>query len=334
MEVGVAISGRIGADVFGRVVADILREARVDASHLTTSADADTSQTLIVNVQGQDRRSSFTHVRRQSRRFTAADIRARMLDCTSGVLYFGGYLTMPGVTQDDLAEVFAVARARGVKTVLDIVVPGKGPHLAQFERLLPHTDVFLPNNDEAELITGASDPVKQAETFQRLGAGTTVITMGGKGSVLVQKDVKLRAATYQVPMVDASGGGDAFDAGYIYGLAARHEARGLLCASPAPLSARVASAPVGTPRPACSRGPSARSSCRRMRHERRAHLKVGKILGIEDEKPFQGAKCTFRQVSHLRFPPPSFVRGPIPVNPAANHVKIAAKTITWQSSME
>jgi sugar/nucleoside kinase (ribokinase family) len=125
---------------------------------------------------------------------------------------------LPGVTQDELVTVFAAARAKGVKTVLDVVVPAKGEYLSQFDRLLPHVDVFLPNDLEGERITGESDPLKQAEIFQRLGAKTTIITRGGEGSILVQKDLRLRAGAFQVPFVDGSGGGDAFDAGYIVGL--------------------------------------------------------------------------------------------------------------------
>jgi sugar/nucleoside kinase (ribokinase family) len=79
-------------------------------------------------------------------------------------------------------------------------------------------DVFLPNHDEGELITGEKDPLRQAEVFQRLGAGTTIVTMGGEGAILVQKDLKLRSGVYAMPFVDASGGGDAFDAGYMCGL--------------------------------------------------------------------------------------------------------------------
>jgi sugar/nucleoside kinase (ribokinase family) len=215
MEVDVAIAARVGADVFGRVVSEILSEARVDVGCLTTSAKAETSQTLIVNVQGQDRR--FIHSTGANREFSAADIPLAMLDRIK-VLYFGGYLAMPGVTQTDLASVFAAARAHGVKTVLDIVVPGRGEYLSQFERLLPHVDVFLPNQQEAEQLTGVKDPVAQAEVFQRLGAGTTIVTMGGDGAILVQQGLKLRAGVFAMPLVDASGGGDAFDAGYIHGL--------------------------------------------------------------------------------------------------------------------
>ena len=45
-----AVAGRVGGDVFGRVVADMLREYGVDVSAMKVSPDADTSQTLIVNV--------------------------------------------------------------------------------------------------------------------------------------------------------------------------------------------------------------------------------------------------------------------------------------------
>jgi sugar/nucleoside kinase (ribokinase family) len=79
-------------------------------------------------------------------------------------------------------------------------------------------DVFLPNIDEAAVITGERDPLRQAEAFHRQGAGTVVITMGGDGAVLLDRRVRLRAGAYPVAFVDGSGGGDAFDAGYIYGL--------------------------------------------------------------------------------------------------------------------
>jgi sugar/nucleoside kinase (ribokinase family) len=114
--------------------------------------------------------------------------------------------------------VFAAARSAGVATVLDVVTPGPGNYLPRLEPLLPNVDAFLPNNHEAELITGEKNPLRQAELFHKLGAKTAVITMGGEGSVLVSDGLKLRAGVYSVPFVDGSGGGDAFDAGYIYGL--------------------------------------------------------------------------------------------------------------------
>jgi len=215
MGVRAAVVGRVGGDVFGRVVADMLRDHGVDVSAVKVSAEVDTSQTLIVNVAGQDRR--FIHTFGANAAFSAADI---PLDRITGcrVLYLGGYLLMPNVRQEELVPVFAAARRAGVKTVLDVVTPGPADYLTRLEKLLPHVDIFLPNNHEGQLITGEADPVRQAELFHRLGAATAVITLGADGAVLVSEQKRLRAGVYSVPFVDGTGGGDAFDAGYIFGL--------------------------------------------------------------------------------------------------------------------
>ncbi len=144
------------------------------------------------------------------------------------MLYLGGYLVMPGVAQDELAEVFAAARRAGVRTVLDVVTPGPADYLPRLERLLPHVDVFVPNDHEARLITGERDPLRQAEAFRRLGVGTAIVTCGGDGTVLVNDRVRLRAGVYPVPFVDGTGGGDAFAAGYMDGMLRGLDAEGCL----------------------------------------------------------------------------------------------------------
>jgi sugar/nucleoside kinase (ribokinase family) len=215
MGVRSAVVGRIGADLFGRIVADMLREAKVETGLLQAIPDADTSQTLILNVAGQDRR--FIHTFGANAGFRAADIPRDRLG-SAKVLYVGGFLVMTALTGKELAEVFALARRQGVKTFLDVVAPPDMDYMGQLEPLLPHVDLFKPNTDEARLILGVSDTMLQAETFHKMGAKTVVITCGGEGSVLVSDQARLRAGVYPVEFVDGSGGGDAFDAGFIYGL--------------------------------------------------------------------------------------------------------------------
>ncbi len=208
------VVGCVGEDVFGRIVAEMLRERQVDVSGLRFRPGLDTSQTLIVNVAGQDRR--FIHTFGANAAFEAGDIPLGDPECS--VLYLGGYLLMEKVHPADLAALFARARRQGLKTVLDVVTPGPADYLPRLQPVLPEVDVFLPNDHEAALITGQSDPLAQAELFHRLGARTTIITQGDRGAVLVSEGLKLRAGTFGVKFVDATGGGDAFAAGYIAGL--------------------------------------------------------------------------------------------------------------------
>ena len=216
-----AVVGLVGADVFGGIVAEMLRRRAWTWRRVGTARGHDTSQTLIVNVAGQDRR--FIHSFGANAVFTASNIPPR--PCK--VLYLGGYLLMGEVHPEALRNVFAAARRGGAKTVLDVVTPGPADYLSRLEPLLPEVDVFLPNNHEAELITGEYDPMTQAERFHALGAKTAIVTLGDRGSVLATKGRRLRAGAFPMPFVDGSGGGDAFAAGYIDGLLRGLDAAGL-----------------------------------------------------------------------------------------------------------
>jgi len=215
--VKVGVVGCVGRDTFGRFVSDTLRDAKVDIASIKQVAGVGTSGTLIINVAGQDRR--FIHSIGANGHLAVADIPRERVR-RAKVLYVGGYFVMPALAADELAELFREARAADVKTVLDVVLPGPGDYWPALERLLPECDVFLPNDDEAGVITGLTDPRAQAERFRQAGAATVVITCGEAGTVLATDQLRVQSAAHHVPYVGGTGAGDAFDAGYIAGLLA------------------------------------------------------------------------------------------------------------------
>ncbi|WZO96667.1 carbohydrate kinase family protein [Isosphaeraceae bacterium EP7] len=210
------VCGKVGDDVFGRFVAQTLTDAGVDVGGIRIDPDRATSQSLIINVRGQDRR--FIHAVSASKGFVAADIDAALAAGMPKVLYVGGYLILPGLDPAALADRFAKVRASGGWTMLDVVTTGPGNHLDLLRPVLPQTDLFLPNTDEAAIILGEHDPVRQALAFRAMGARRVVITCGDKGSVVASEGFNARVGAYPVNFVDGSGGGDAFDSGYIAGL--------------------------------------------------------------------------------------------------------------------
>lgn len=223
--VSVDVVGCVGQDAFGTFLIDTLQAGGVGTSLIRKLPDVGTSGTLIVNVKGQDRR--FVHTIGANARLTAADIPWEEVR-KAKVLYVGGLLLATALDGRELAEVFQRARAAGVKTVLDVVVPGPGDHWKHVAPLLPHTDVFLPNEDEGFAITGLKKPREQAEKFLAAGADTVVITCGGAGTYLLSRELRLKAGIFPQPFVGATGAGDAFDAGYIAGLIRGLDPRGCL----------------------------------------------------------------------------------------------------------
>ena len=209
------VCGRVGDDAFGRYVAETLTSHGVATRRLGVDPTRATSQSLIINVRGQDRR--FIHSFGANQAFTAEDLDPT-LATRPRVVYVGGFLILPALDPDALAERFARARSLGAMTVLDVATPGPADYLTLLRPVLPFTDVFLPNTDEATLILGDPDPVRQALAFKELGAGRVVVTRGEHGSIVVSDALRARLGVYSVDYVDGTGGGDSFDAGYIAGL--------------------------------------------------------------------------------------------------------------------
>lgn len=213
--VQVGVVGLVGKDVFGRHVRESLEAAGVDCRLLCETETSQTSQSLIVNVQGEDRR--FIHVVGANAEFDASQVTPQMVrDCR--VLFLGGYLLAEKPPVENVVRLFQAAREAGIPTLLDVVVPGPGDYWERLRPVLPLTDVFMPNEDESALLTGETDPWRQAEAFRSAGVRTAIITCGMKGCAIVSEEGRFQAEAHQVPFVDGTGSGDAFVSGYILGL--------------------------------------------------------------------------------------------------------------------
>jgi sugar/nucleoside kinase (ribokinase family) len=210
-----AIVGRVGDDAFGRFVIDALGAAGVDVRHLAALPGEATSTSMILNVQGEDRR--FIHSPGANARLEGNEISTELLQQTRAV-YVGGYGLSDKPAQEQIAVLFRAAREQDVKTILDVVVPEGKDCWPSLEPILPWTDVFLPNEDEARAITRLAEPTDQARAFREAGAETVVVTCGSKGVVAAGPAGTFTAGAFPTPFVDSTGAGDAFAAGYIHAL--------------------------------------------------------------------------------------------------------------------
>lgn len=207
------VAGRVGDDVHGRHVVAALAAEGVASEEITFSTTAQTAATMVVNVRGEDRR--FIHAAGANAEFTGEEVSADAIR-SSRALYVGGLGINESLSGERVAALFRIARDAGVLTVLDVVC-ARSDVAEMLAPVLPLTDLFLPNRDEAELITGLSDPVEQAQHFQRQGVVCAVVTCGGDGAVLAQASQTIRSNAYDAQQIDATGGGDAFVAGFLYG---------------------------------------------------------------------------------------------------------------------
>jgi sugar/nucleoside kinase (ribokinase family) len=211
----VGLHGCVGNDLFGRALAEMMTAAGVDSRGLMTMPDRPTSGTFVINVKGEDRR--FVHCVGANATFDGTQVTDADLRSTR-VLAIGGYCLLEALTPERVIALFQRAKAAGVVTLLDVVLGDRSSYWDWVAPVMPWTDAFLPNDQEARRITGLERPLDQARKLREAGCRNVVITCGGAGVILDGEEGLWRAGTYSVPIVDATGTGDAFLAGYVYGL--------------------------------------------------------------------------------------------------------------------
>ncbi|RLS44316.1 MAG: carbohydrate kinase family protein [Planctomycetota bacterium] len=215
LDARVGIVGLVGADAMGQFSRAALEREHVSCDYLGVSETTQTSATLIVNVLGEDRR--FIHAVGANAEFTGETLTADVLQ-QCRILCVGGFALNPKLSGENVRQAFQAARKLGVTTALDVVIGDPAPAWDMLQEVLPETDLFLPNQDEGRLILGLDDPSEQARRFHAAGAKSVIITRGGEGSIFYNGHEMYEAAAFPVEQVDGTGGGDAFVAGYLYGL--------------------------------------------------------------------------------------------------------------------
>ena len=210
------VVGKVGRDAFGDVVVSTLAGCGVDVSFIGRSETVGTAKTVIVPVDGEDRR--YIHTVGANAELAGHDFAAAAMSGVD-VVYLGGYLVLPGLLPRSVVELFEAAHHKGGRTLLDVVLPGDASaSMDDLRRILPSVDFFLPNYDEARHLTGEQDPERQADRFIDAGVETVIITMGAQGLLARSAAGSWRVPSPSVDFVDGSGAGDAFAAGLIVGI--------------------------------------------------------------------------------------------------------------------
>ncbi|MEC4616450.1 carbohydrate kinase family protein [Tsukamurella tyrosinosolvens] len=110
------------------------------------------------------------------------------------------------------------ARDGGAITAVDSLAPGNAAALNYFEAALPEIDYLLPNDEQVLGWTGASTLPEGCLQLIERGARCVVATAGAAPTVVATADSVIEVPSYPIDVVDTSGCGDAFSAGFLRGI--------------------------------------------------------------------------------------------------------------------
>lgn len=215
----VSVAGSVGDDALGRLLLDQLQMRGLNVRGVRSEPGGRTASTFIFRAEGEDRR--FIHSLGVAAIFTGEHVLPELIP-ENGIMLVGGYLKLGAWDDDLLADLMHHARRRNCLVVLNVcIVMDSGVDTSRCLYLLEHVDVFVPNEDEARLLTGQTTLARQAKVLREAGARKVVITRGRQGLYADDGEQIVEMGIFEVPLVDPSGCGDCFTAGLIAGLLRR-----------------------------------------------------------------------------------------------------------------
>jgi ribokinase len=200
----VLMVAKVGNDLFGEATVKNFASFGIDTTHVRIVEGAPTGVApIFVEPSGQNR---IIVVKGANDQLTAADVDAAATDLRrvdTIILQFE-------IPLETVYHTVRFARANNIRCVVN-PAPALAAHLAD----LIGADYFIPNETEAQAITGRpvstlEDAAACAADLLRKGFRRVVITLGERGSLIAGPEGHVHVPPFQVTSVDTTGAGDAF----------------------------------------------------------------------------------------------------------------------------
>lgn len=216
MGVSASLWGKVGQDPFSEFALGQLKKARVETSGMAADRKVSTSATVVL-VDSKARRS-FLHSVAANDHIHRRDLDLSNLSAFSH-LHIGGYFLFPKLDGAPMASILREAQRKGLTTSLDTAWDMKGRWMKALRPCLLYLDYFMPSEREVKMLLGHCRPREAARAFRKMGVRTFILKKGEKGSVLFARGGgEIQMPAFKTKVVDTTGAGDCFCAGFIKGL--------------------------------------------------------------------------------------------------------------------
>lgn len=204
-----AFCGRIGADLYGSQCIESLSARGVDTSSILKS---DSDQTGLTCIFTYGRKRGMITYPGAMESLVFDDIPLQRLS-ESRHLHLSSFYLQTGL-RPDVAKLFKTAKSMGLTTSFDTNWDPSEQWDDDIYDILPHVDVFLPNDDEAKQIS-KKDNLDDALDFLSAFGCDVVATCGAKGIVAKSGSRTVLLSGLPVTAIDAVGAGDTFNSGFL-----------------------------------------------------------------------------------------------------------------------
>ena len=226
--------GKLPRNALGRKVVNGIRAYGVDTSAVVW---ADTGRVGVFYIERgaapRPTRTLYDRAHSAAATLTADDLDWAYLAQAEWLHLTGITPALSAICRRSTVDIVKRARARGIKVSFDLNYRSLlwTPEEARdaWVEILPHVNALIAAETDATLVLGVarSREVALQQLFDRFRPDVVVFTCGGDGSIAYDGNRFFRAETYRPKVVNRLGAGDAFDAGFLYGVLTSGLQRGL-----------------------------------------------------------------------------------------------------------
>ena len=205
----VGFASLIGDDPLGEIALQRLAAAGVDVSRVKKSSGRTTGLTVILQHEGRRRILTYPGTMAD---MSTADLDKKFLSWARH-FHLSSFFLQPKL-RPHVAELFREMKAAGLSTSFD-TNDDPEDRWEGVLNVLPHVDVFLPNEREAMRLTGAANVDAAVESLAPR-VPVLAVKLGAQGALARRGKEEFRCPAAKVSPVDPVGAGDSFDAGFLY----------------------------------------------------------------------------------------------------------------------
>ncbi|MFA5755148.1 MAG: carbohydrate kinase family protein [Candidatus Paceibacterota bacterium] len=209
----VAYCGSVGKDIPGKEIVNLLKESGI-GTDLIQEADSPTNNSVILNTSENER--TVLAYRGASEMLDMEEVYWSHIDSP---LWF--YIApLSGKLSKSTEEIINFAKKNKIKVAINLGNSQISLGKEKLTAILKKVDVVLLNLEEASLLTciNSNDEAGIMRELNNIHNGTNVVTKGDQGVLVSDKEILFDAFSCKVKVVDKTGAGDAFGAGFISGL--------------------------------------------------------------------------------------------------------------------
>lgn len=207
--------GAVGADNLGRFLLDQLVSVGIDITRMVVVPEIQTSATILP-IRANGERPAL-HVPGATAALSAAHVPTSQIE-GADFLHVGGPDALGSFSADVLPGLLRSARAAGTVTSADLLSTVRAGARQALSEVLAQVEHLLINAEQASALTGLTDAPDAALALLNDGPQVVVVTTGNRGGVLADPDGWFSFPAMDVEVVDTTGCGDAFSAGYLRAL--------------------------------------------------------------------------------------------------------------------